>query len=118
MTKGQGPRLIQILGAVLAQAGLNLDSSKLGTSVNTASQPLLAFLDTQRQLEPVFTGIKERLDLSYQEAADSAAVATALLIQQCAPVLDPNAAFGIAAYSFVEGSKTAPDPVSISRPAA
>jgi hypothetical protein len=39
------------------------------------------------------------------------AVATALLIKHCAKVLDPNVAFGIAVYGFVE---TAPEPVEIS----
>jgi hypothetical protein len=37
-----------------------------------------------------------------------------LLIKHFAQVLDANVAFGIAAYGFVEGSKTAPDPVEIS----
>ena len=41
------------------------------------------------------------------------AVATALLIRHCAQTLDPNTAFGIAASGFVEGTKTAPEPVHL-----
>jgi hypothetical protein len=39
------------------------------------------------------------------------AAATSLLIQHCARALDPHIAFNIAALGFVEGTKTAPDPV-------
>jgi hypothetical protein len=47
------------------------------------------------------------------EAAQAGAVATALLIRHCAQILDPNTAFGIAALGFVEGTKTAPEPVHL-----
>jgi divalent metal cation (Fe/Co/Zn/Cd) transporter len=52
------------------------------------------------------------LGLSLQDAADSAAAATALIIQQSLPVLDPNVAFGIAVYGFIEGSKTVPEAIT------
>ena len=74
---------------------------------------MLEFLDTQKKLEPLYATIKARLSLSPQEAAQAAAVATALLIRHCVKVLDPGVAFGIAAYGFVEGSKTAPAPLEI-----
>ncbi|GAB2534180.1 hypothetical protein GCM10027065_02180 [Rhodanobacter koreensis] len=111
----QGPRLVQILGNVLAHVGIELDSSKLVPNKDPAHQPQLDFLSTQRQLEPVFLRTQEALNLSYVEAAQAAAIATALLIQKCVPVLEPHLAFGIAAYGFVEGSKTAPDPVTLDR---
>jgi hypothetical protein len=89
-----GPRLVQALIATLAHFGFNLDRATLDASVaSPASAPLLGFLDTQRKLEPTFVAIKNRLGLSYQEAADSAAVATALLICQSASVLEPHTAF-------------------------
>lgn len=109
----QGPKLVQILGSVLAYLGVNLDQSKLGEKQTPEHQPHLEFLVTQRLLEPLFSRTKDALGLSYVAAAESATVATALLIQKCVPVLDPNVAFGIAAYGFVEGSKTAPDPVAL-----
>jgi hypothetical protein len=105
----QGPRLIGILGAVLENIGIKLDTEKLGDS--SSNEPLLGFLETQRRLEPKYTTIQRRLGLSLQESADSAAAATALLIQQCVQVLDPNIAFSIALYGFIEGSKTVPEPI-------
>ncbi len=107
----QGPQLIAILGGVLTHVGIALDGARLNGQVPQGHQPLLGFLDTQRILEEPFTSIMRRQGLSYQDAAEAAAVATALLIHQCATVLDPHISFAVAAYGFVEGSKTAPDPV-------
>lgn len=106
----QGPHLIQILGSVLSLLGITLDKEQFGKSPSTENQPLLGFLETQRQLEPRYMKIRDRLGLSFQEAAESAAVASALLIQHSAQVLNPNVAFGVAVYGFIEGTKTAPEP--------
>ena len=105
----QGPRLVEVLGGVLENAGIKLDPRKLGYSSN--NEPLLDFLETQKLLEPKYTIIRRRLSISLQESADSAAAATALLIEQSAQTLDPNIAFSIAMYGFIEGSKTFPEPV-------
>jgi hypothetical protein len=95
----------------MAHIGVALDKSKLGVNKDPEHRPMLDFLSTQKRLEPLFSRTMQALGLSYPQAAESATIATAILIKQCVPVLDPNLAFGIAAYGFVEGSKTAPDPV-------
>jgi hypothetical protein len=79
----------------------------------TQKKSVLEFLDTQKKLEPLYAPIKTHRGLSAHEAAQAAAVATALLIRHCAKILDANVAFGIAVYGFIEGSKTAPEPVEI-----
>lgn len=104
----QGPRLIQILGGVLENIGVKLDSSKLSASQRTARGQKATFLETQDVLEARFAAIREKYGLSDGEAADSAAVATAVLIKNCASLLDPHVGFGLAVYGFIEGSKTAP----------
>ena len=109
----QGPQLIQVLGAVLEHIGVKLDHGKFGAESPEQNQPQQAFLETQRLLEPGYLDIRSKYGLSPHEAAVSAAVATALLIQQSASVLPPEVAFGLAVYGFVEGSKTAPDPVTL-----
>lgn len=106
-----GPPLIQLLGGVVMQLGVPVDPAKIDAGGKGGPKPNLGFLETQKRLEPTFSGIKDRLGLSYPEAAESAAVAVGLLIQKTAGVLDPTAAFGIAVYGFIEGSKTAPAPV-------
>lgn len=107
----EGPALIQILGGVLSHVGVVLESDKLGAAVSESVQPNRSFLETQRLLEPRYRTTQTRLGLSQKEAAEAAAVAAALLIQQCSQVLDPHDAFNVAVYGFIEGTKTAPDPV-------
>jgi hypothetical protein len=112
----QGPRLVQIAGGVLTELGVVLDDKPVQKGPKDKKRPARDFLETQRKLEPRFAEIAQRLGLSLREAADSAAVATALVIREMAKVLDPNVAFGIAVYGFVEGAKTAPDSVVRDRP--
>jgi hypothetical protein len=109
----QGPRLVQLLGVALARLGVNLDQAKLRGAPGPGNQPQQSFLETQKRLEPEFGEIRIRHGLSEQDAAESAAVATAILMQQCSQVLDPHVAFGVAVYGFIEGTKTAPDPVAL-----
>jgi hypothetical protein len=107
----EGPRLVELMGGVLAHLGVTLDDEKMGGTPELEHMPSRDFLETQKLLEPAFLEIKERHELSMNEAADAGAVATALMIQQCAQALDPHVAFGLAVYGFIEGAKTAPDPV-------
>jgi hypothetical protein len=109
----RGPRLVDILGSILSSQGIALDQKKFTEPTPADNEPHLGFLDTQRKLEPSFSAIKDQRGLTLQQAAESAAAATAILIQQCASVLEPNIAFGIALHGFIEGSKTAPDPVAL-----
>lgn len=108
----EGLELLSILGGVLAHLGVDLDTGQLGDEPGPDTKPLLGFLETQRKLEPLYARIRERLGLSVKDAAEAAAAATALLIQRTLQVLNPNVAFHIAAYGFIEGAKTAPDPLA------
>lgn len=109
----EGSRLMQITGSVLAHLGIALDEEQFVESTNPEDKPSLGFLETQRQLEPIYLRIKDRLALSFKEAAESAAIASAMLIQQSSNSINSNTAFGIAVYGFIEGTKTVPDPVAI-----
>ncbi|HEY7889278.1 MAG TPA: hypothetical protein VIC29_13740 [Steroidobacteraceae bacterium] len=104
----QGPRLIQLLGEVLQSIGVTLDKSKLSASHDSAKRLKASFLQAQDALEEQFAAIREKYGLSDGEAAESAAVATAVLIKNCANLLDPHLGFSLALYGFIEGSKTAP----------
>ena len=108
-----GPRLVQTAWAVLAHLGISLDEDGASESSDPDDQPARDFLATQKELEPAFLDIKDRHGLSQQEAADAAAIASAILIHQNLNSLDPNVGFGIAVYGFIEGTKTVPDPVTL-----
>jgi hypothetical protein len=104
----QGPRLVQILAGVLQGVGVKLDTSKVSAIQATTRGQKESFLQTQEVLETKFAAIREKYGLSDGEAAESAAVATAVLIKNCATLLDPHMGFGLAVYGFIEGAKTAP----------
>lgn len=106
-----GPTLIETAGRLLWRMGITLEPSQAGTPVDLKDQPTRSFLDTQRLLEQEFSAIRTRYGFDDEQAAYAVAAATSLLIQHCAKALDPHSAFGIAALGFVEGTKTAPDPV-------
>jgi hypothetical protein len=106
-----GPKLVAVLSEILTQLGVEVNRAKLGAEPGPNNQPQLRFLETQRLLEPPFAEIRTRHGLSEHESAEAVAVATALILRQCAPVLDPNVAYNLAVYGFIEGAKTAPDPV-------
>jgi hypothetical protein len=107
----KGPQLVEVLVGVLQYMGIPLDAERLRTEPGPEHRPLLPFLETQRKVEPPCERIRQRLGLSFEEAAFAAAAASALAIRRTATVLDPHLAFHIAAYGFVEGAKTAPAPV-------
>jgi len=107
----RGPQLLGVLLGVLTHTGVVLDPERLKTEPGPGHKPLLPFLDTQKRLEPVCERIRQRLGLGLDDAAMAAAAAAALMISRSAQVLDPHVAFHVAAYGFVEGAKTAPDPV-------
>jgi hypothetical protein len=111
----QWPLLTQIAEDCLAKMGIKMDNSQAGKLVDPNHKPMLEFSDTQKKLEPMYAPIKDRYDFSYQEAAYSVAAATALIIRHAKlhSTLDPSMAFNIAVYGFVEGAKTAPEPVDI-----
>lgn len=107
------PALIQTTAEALAKLRIALDHGRAGTPVPPEHAPKLGFLETQRVLEPLYRAISERRQLSGPDTAYAVAVATALLLNHCAKVLDPSVGFGIAALGYVEGLKTAPDPVRL-----
>ena len=116
----QAPLLIQIAVNTLARIGIRIANSPPApdADADAKSKPMLGFLDTQRKLESVYAPIRAKCGLTAGQAAQGAAVATALLIRHCAKAVDPNLAFGIAVYGFIEGSKTAPESVEAPQDAA
>ena len=106
-----GPTLIETAARLLSRIGITLDASRAGSAVDPKYQPTLCFLDSQRLLERAYSPIRARYGFDDEQAAYAVAAATSLLIQHCAKALDPHIGFSIAAFGFVEGTKTAPDPV-------
>ena len=105
------PLLMQITAGILLQIGVKLAESPPDTPADPKNKPNLEFLDTQKKVEPAHAPIKAKFALSDEQAAQT--VGTALLIRHCAKFLDPNVAFGIAVYGFIEGAKTSAEPPAV-----
>jgi hypothetical protein len=106
----QSSALLETCAAILAELGTTIASSPKGVLVEERNKPRLAFLETQRLLEPHFQPIREHHALNDQQAAHAAAIAAGILIHTFAQHFEPDAGFGIAALSFTEGTRTVPSP--------
>jgi hypothetical protein len=111
----KGPELMNIARAILGQLGVKLDDAAIRAEMgNKASKnkPALDFKTTQLRLEEAFAPIKANHGLSDAEAGQAAAMAAATLIRDFQKSLSANIGFVIAVYGFVEGTKTAPYPMT------
>ncbi|HEX4940087.1 MAG TPA: hypothetical protein VFX11_15510 [Candidatus Kapabacteria bacterium] len=106
-----GPRLVGLLTSALDRLGIRIDTEKVDLNRDNTPVPVLSFLDSQRLLEPALLPVRERFSLSHEEAAQAMAVATAMLIKHQETSLQPQTAFGLAVYGFIEGTKTVPQPI-------
>ena len=113
VANAQGPVLLRIAGAIVTASGIALDEKTAGLPIQPRHQPRQSFLETQRLLEPAYRAITDRSGMSDYEGARASAVAAGMLICQCTKVLNANEGFRIAAFAFVEGTKTAPDPLQL-----
>ncbi|MCA9106245.1 MAG: hypothetical protein KDA83_12505 [Planctomycetales bacterium] len=108
----QGPALVSLMCGVLSGMEIELDTDTLGQTRDGEHDPLFDFLETQTLLEPAFETIRTENELTYEEAAEAGAIATAFLVHQVQDVLDPRTAADVAVFALIEGTKTAPDPVA------
>ena len=106
-----GPILIQALGAGLKALKVTLDSAKLRGDVPNENRPQISVNETQARVEAAFRKVSAELDLTPEQSAHACALAAARLIHMSSAVLDPHIGFSVAAYGFIEGSKTAPIPL-------
>ena len=110
------PMLLRTAAGILATLGITIASSPPAAPTTEPPKPMYEFLPTQRLLEPRFAAVTTKHGLTTRQAAQGSAIATAILIHHFAKHLEPDVGFGLAAFGFIEGSKTAPDPVALSEP--
>lgn len=101
----KGPQLVNITHAVLQNFGIQIDNNKMsaGNQMHATSN----FTDIIAKLQTQALEIMKTNDLSYEQMAQSAAIATAFIIQQSNNIT-PEEGFGTAIYHYIEGTKTFP----------
>lgn len=101
----KGPQLVNITFAVLQNYGIQIDNSKMPNG--NPKQAESNFVEVIDKIQnPAFKIMKDN-ELSYEQMAQSAAIATGFIIQQSSNIT-PEEGFGTAIYHFIEGSKTFP----------
>ncbi len=105
----QGPILINIVSGFLSASEILLDTNKLGRQENQrGEEPKHSILDTLSLLQQDAINICNCNSLSMQSSAQAAALTTAFVVKECISQIGAETAFNVAAYGFIEGSKTIP----------
>ena len=107
-----GPKLMNVMFATLQQLGSAVGEAHLNREYASAKFSQLTFKESLDRLAPVFLKYCEATPLSFHDAAMAAAIATGILVHDCREVLSVDKGGAVAIYGFVEGTKTAPFPVS------
>lgn len=101
----KGPQLVNITYSVLQHFGVVIDNDKMSTE--TQQQSASNFVDMMNRIQKAALEIMQKNELNYEQMAQSAAIATAFIIQQ-SDTISPEDGFGTAIYHYVEGIKTYP----------
>lgn len=107
-----GPKLMNIMFATLQQLGSKVDEESLNREYVSTELSQLTFRESHDRLAPFFLKYCEVTPMALQDAALGAAIATGILIHDCREVLSADKGSAIAVYGFVEGTKTAPFPLT------
>ena len=103
------PELANLVMAFLKKSGIPLDPTKFGGSPEQrGSEPKLNVQQSLALLQEPALEIARRHSLSLEQAAQSAALATAFIVKECSQAIGAETAFNVAVYGLIEGSKTAP----------
>ena len=102
----QGHELINVIGAVLSNMGVNIDNDKMELAEIQKTE--LDFLQSLSSTQAKAIEIMKKHKLTEKEMAVACAMSTAFIIQQCQNDLDVESGFNTAVYGLIEGSKTVP----------
>jgi hypothetical protein len=101
----KGPQLVNITRLVLINYGIQIDNNKMSGA--NQKHAISNFVDVISKIQIPALEIMKKNDLSYEQMAQSAAIATAFIIQQSKNIT-PEEGFGTAIYHYIEGSKIYP----------
>jgi len=101
----QGPQLVNITHAVLQNMGVQIDNNKMSNDNQQESEN--NFVDVMGKTQTPALEIMKKNDLSFEQMAQSSAIATAFIIQQSKNITAEQG-FGTAIYHYIEGTKTFP----------
>ena len=101
----KGPQLVNITHAILHNYGIQIDRNKMSGGNQKRAES--DFLNVIGKVQNPALEIMKKNDLNYEQMAQSAAIATAFIIQQSGNI-SPEEGLGTAIYHYIEGTKTYP----------
>lgn len=105
----EGVHLVNLLATMLHHFGVLLNQEQLGSDMaNRGGAPELSVMESLALLQQDAIRIARAEGLALKDAAWAAAIATAFIVKECAKDIGAEVGFNIAAFGFVEGSKTMP----------
>ena len=105
----EGSRLVKVLAATLEHFEVSLKQEQLGGDPHPrGGAPKLSVLQSLTLMQEEAMRIAQGSGLELKEAACACAMATAFIVKECAKDIGAEVGFNIAAFGFVEGSKTVP----------
>jgi hypothetical protein len=102
--------LVRTCAGILARLGHSLPAAAPQPLIDEKTRPREEFLEAQARLQPVFDPLSLQFALDDYQMARAAAVAAAVAVHTVRGHLDPVRGFGLAAFAFMEGSRTIPAP--------
>ena len=113
----QGPALVNLLAAFLASGKIQLDQTKLGGAAeHRGAEPDLNTQQSLALIQEDALQIAERNSLSLRQAAEAAALATGFIVKECIASIGGETGFNVAAFGFIEGSKSVPPRIQNRKP--
>jgi hypothetical protein len=95
----KGPLLINTVAGYLSASNIQLDQEKLGGQpTQRGAAPQLDFLASLSLLQDRAMAIGKRHQLSAEQMAQAAALATGFIVKECAPQIGAETGFNVAAY--------------------
>lgn len=107
----RGPVLLEVMQEGLKGLGVTLNGSTV-SAVPDDNVPHLTIVEMQQRMDARIAQVAATNGLVGEDAARACALAAAILIDMTKSVLDPAIGFAVAAYGFVEGTKTVPLPIT------
>jgi len=107
-----GPKLMNLMFATLQRLGDKANPDNFNSEYASTKFSQLTFKASHDCLAPFFLKYCEVTPMTFGDAALGAAIATGIVVHDCREVLSVDKGSAIAVYGFVEGTKTAPFPLS------
>ena len=106
--RDMGTKLMELMFATLGHLGHAADVTTINQDAFSTKASHFTLQKTQEQFDPIVLSYCSAKHLTFEDAAFSLAMTSAILIHDCRWLLGVQSGASIALHGFIEGLKTAP----------